>query len=412
MSAAVASAAAANRRLTRQSSTKTARGEPLSFHLTFLLGRDYELPEGKNSVHVLREPFFGSEVDDSPFHNSDLSSRLCCIGKSMFRGSSTNITGTRMEFWTNKFNSVCTIPSFENSWQDRLVVVTERRIFIITRKLDSESDDVPTSISSLYEKDSRLLEIVDSIPMEEIASVQLEDDAPDDDEGESRNGQSENRVGSFTHGGRLSSYILSASNLLHKSPPAPEDPNTTASIPHGLRESLSTPAAHSARELFCPSLLRISTSPGGFNHGQTYHLLVRRDGHRQLDKSGEEVPAASDDADWLARCISALAERRRREHASETRFARMQQRLQAVWDSVPFNVAVLALITSNFVITVEQVLRPCHVGGHVGSHCGQVSFLYETRRSPGLERWINYLFRWTAHGMQRATHFLARLIKT
>jgi hypothetical protein len=268
-----------------------------------------------------------------------------------------------MEFWTKKFNSGCTVPNFENSWQDRLVVVTERRIFIITKKFDPHSVSVcntvqgRTSISSLYEKDS-LLEIVDSIPMEEIVSVEMKDDAALHDEDEVSHNDNGNgsikgsKKDASTHGKRISSYIQFASNLLNKTQSVSEDANTTASDIHCLRETLSTPNAQCARQLFCPSLLRISTSPGGFNHGQTYHFLVRRDGHRLLDKSGEEVLA---DSGRLVRWITAMADRRRREHASETRFARMQQRLQAVWDSVPFNVAVLALITSNFVFTVEQV---------------------------------------------------------
>jgi hypothetical protein len=275
-----------------------------------------------------------------------------------------------MEFWIKKFNTVCAAPSFEDSWQDRLVVVTERRIFIITRKFDPESDGVQKSSSSLQEKDSKLLEIVDSIPMEEIVSIQLEDDAmlvdEDDRLLEERGSFKGSKTDGSSQGRRLSNYLLSASHLLHKSPSACEDPNTTASDIHCLRLSLTTPAAQSARQNFYPSLLRISTSPGGFNHGQTYHFLVRRDNHRQLDKSSEEL-LVSDDSGRLVQCIATLAERRRREHASETRFARMQQRLQAVWDSVPFNVAVLALITSNFVFTVEQVRchcrrrRSCHV---------------------------------------------------
>jgi hypothetical protein len=37
------------------------------------------------------------------------------------------------------------------------------------------------------------------------------------------------------------------------------------------------------------------------------------------------------------------------------RFLRLQRRLRRAWDSYPFNIAVLVLIVSNFVFTMEQL---------------------------------------------------------
>ena len=363
MSAVVVNAAL-HRKPRGKRAVKKSSSEPVSFHLTFLVGTEYTLPEGKNSVHILRAPFFEADVDDSPFRGTDFSSRLCCIGRSIFSGSSSNITGTRMEFWTKKFNAGSTAaPDFENTWQDRLIIVTEKRVFIVTRKLTNNKGDMrpmslrPTAFQEM-EKSSNM-EIVDSIPMEEISSVVLDDDTvlwseEDHLQSELTDGAEEDK-----YNGSLSRYLLSASSLW-KSTGSISD-NATRKVSgllsvRGLRESLAGTAARRARaELFCPSVLRISTIAAGFNHGQDYYFLVRKDGHRLLDAGGGEVPATGDDAGKLSRWLAALAERRRGEHASETLFLRMQQRLQAVWDSLPFNMGVLVLIVSNFVFTVEQV---------------------------------------------------------
>jgi hypothetical protein len=52
--------------------------EPVSFHLAFLLGNDYILPDGHDSVDVLRSPFIS-------------------------KTSKENLTGTKLEFWTKRF---------------------------------------------------------------------------------------------------------------------------------------------------------------------------------------------------------------------------------------------------------------------------------------------------------------------
>jgi hypothetical protein len=78
--------------------------EPLSFHLTFLLGGDFELPEGKTPVDVLRMPF-NSSVDTVEGAGSSPSVKCFGIDRQMFSGISTNPTGTKMQLWTKKFNT-------------------------------------------------------------------------------------------------------------------------------------------------------------------------------------------------------------------------------------------------------------------------------------------------------------------
>ncbi len=78
-----------------------------------------------------------------------------------------------MEFWTKKFNSAKSASDdFETAWPDRLLIVTDQRIFVVTRKEKDEwKRRSPNQPSSRSTGD---FEIVDSIPMEEILSISLE----------------------------------------------------------------------------------------------------------------------------------------------------------------------------------------------------------------------------------------------
>ena len=106
---------------------------------------------------------------------------------------------------------------------------------------------------------------------------------------------------------------------------------------------------------FCEQILSISTAPAGFNHGQTYHFLLRKQDYSCTDGDDDIPLRSSADAEALTARLAALAARRRAESARETRFLRLQRRLRLAWNSIPFNLAVLVLIISNFVFTVEQL---------------------------------------------------------
>ena len=81
-----------------------------SFHLKLMLGRDFVLPDGQSSVDVLREPLKENSL-------------------------ARNLTNTSAEMWTK----VCSIShqdhgsemDFIPDWQQKLVLLTEKRIFMI-----------------------------------------------------------------------------------------------------------------------------------------------------------------------------------------------------------------------------------------------------------------------------------------
>ncbi len=103
-------------------------------------------------------------------------------------------------------------------------------------------------------------------------------------------------------------------------------------------------------------MLRILTKPSKFNRGEPYYFLLRKQDYPCLDASEKTAPLRTrDDANALASRLAALAARRHTEHARENRFHRLQKMLRHAWNSVPFNLLVLALIVSNFAFTVMQL---------------------------------------------------------
>jgi hypothetical protein len=295
--------------------------EPVSFHLAFILGSEYALPEGCDSVDILRQPLT-SMADE---------------GKSQ----KENLTGTKMEFWTKKFNNQCLAShdanEFKEAWQDRLIVITEQRIFILTEKAIANNKDfrqrhsfTTSNSASKLEFDfirstgKACLEIVDSIPMEEITSISLDMDNnpgmwdPDPTDTEKRSSQTDLRA-------------------------------TERSL-RQLRPGLSD------QDQPNEPMLRILTKPSKFNRGEPYYFLLREQDFPCLDASEKTAPLRTrDDANALASRLAALAARRHMEHARENRFHRLQKILRHAWNSVSFNLLVLALIVSNFAFTVMQL---------------------------------------------------------
>jgi hypothetical protein len=361
-------------------------GEPVSFHLAFILGNDFALPEGTNSVEVLRTPF--------AVHSDG-------------RPPKENLTGTKMEFWTKKFNRA-SVPLYvtaeqEVAWQDRLLVITDKRIFICTEKHivkdgGKHQKSRPTALHANNEraKDSNSsvasMEIVDSIPLEEITSVSIDMD--------STPGVWTNEM---LHGGKHANPQLelqeTEKSLLRFRPKSAE------------------------RDGLCEPILRILTKPNEFNRGEPYYFLLRQQQCPCVDGDGSPVPLKSRaDATLLADRLAALAKRRHTEHARENRFLRLQKRLRQWWNSVPFNLLVLALIVSNFAFTVLQLENQdsdmqtfyenvdlaytiiftigappprdharqerAHGGAHDGAHGGALSRTLDARR-------------WRAHGRAR-----------
>ena len=253
---------------------KAVVNEPLSFHVTFLLGKEFALPEGKSSVDVLRMPLLASSGITSTAETPESPRRLVRMNSQLTGVKVQNLTGTRLELWTKKFkSSLAPNEDIESAWQERLVIVTDKRIFIITRKQDVVQSTGHTAKSLEFE-------IVDSIPMEEIISIELdcepgmsELDAP----------PTPPRAPSF-----LSLKLMQAATFLLNSRPAEEDAATAAASGDTPRtEPRRAPSGGSrgsrrppASEDYCEPILRIATEPGGFNHGQSYYFLLRKQARR------------------------------------------------------------------------------------------------------------------------------------
>jgi hypothetical protein len=343
-------------------------GEPASFHLTLILGSEYVLPVGKNSVDVLRSPFQRAALEGAQDQPDAPAFRLIHTNSKIIQSKPPNTTGTKMELWVKKFvSSQSDSEDFDKAWQDRLLITTEKRIFIVTKKnLNSKfgTDELINSKkkSDHPESSSRLeeLEIVDSIPTDEILSVSLSNDhAGQSDEVEpiqaSLISRSLRRAASKLN--ILPSHSNDKMHGIHNTSNRAERESADQCLDRFSHLSLEsdTPSSSIGRENYCEPILRIATAPAGFNRGQTYHFLLRKQDYPCVEGDDAVSLRNRADAEALAARLSTLAARRRVESDRETRFLRLQRRLRSAWDSIPFNIAVLVLIVSNFAFTVEQL---------------------------------------------------------
>jgi hypothetical protein len=305
-----------------------SRKEPVSFHLAFLLGNDFELPEGKTSVDVLRMPFnYSVHAEEA----SDPSQWSKCFGinRQLFRGKSTNPSGTRMELWTKKINtsnSNCEV--FDKAWQDRLLIITERRIFIVTKKFNVTGEQKRRTSIDLADREGAAgtadLEIVDSIPVEEIAAISIERSPGVFDDEVSRAGASLLTM-AVRRARRAASLLSFDRSFLDDGGPSMTEEGRTAER-LTMEQTLLRRAVPSPLDGFCEPILRISTQPEGFNRGQSYYFLLRAQDFPCLDDGGPVPLRTRHDADALAARLAAATARRIGEHARETRFLRLQVR--------------------------------------------------------------------------------------
>ena len=318
-------------------------------------------------------PFLRLESEAAQDSTDSSAFRLIHTKNQSIPGKPSNLTGTKLEIWAKKFvSSHSDSDDFEKAWQDRLLIATEKRIFILTKKklnVSSENSelsklrnsfDLRTSTDFQDKMDrgqGRVdLEIVDSIPTDEITGISLGEDHV-----------AEIKEANLNHSSFITrSFRNTASklNLLSS-----DNNDETLEIQRANRKATfeaadlcldrflkrSLQSSPSACDNFCEQILSITTAPTGFNRGQTYHFLLRKQDYPCVDPDDYVPMQNRADAEALAARLAALAARRRAESARETRFLRLQLRLRRAWDSIPFNLVVLVLIVSNFVFTVEQL---------------------------------------------------------
>jgi hypothetical protein len=234
-------------------------------------------------------------------------------------------------------------------------------MFILARK---DVDLTGRFFPSIEAKDSEL-EIVDSIPLEEVTSIRLEPESLVQAlAGDARKIKIGAQVDSSTsilsaQRARKSSRkasLFSPASLLDAGPAETktrEDKVDIAALTAKIRFF-----AQESDPYHRDRILVVSTENEGFNRGQTYYFVVRNQQYPFLkSKVGVIKKDMFDSADLTALSESMIyqASKHRTDFERKNMFTRIQKLLQMVWDSIPFNLAVLALIVSNFVFTVQQM---------------------------------------------------------
>ena len=221
-------------KLVENENLKDFLNEPISFHLRQQFGT--ELPpelEGMSSVQYLRMHF----EDSCQRRNEKMSSKL-------FKLRPENRAGVTMEAWIDKLKVTYDKETIE--WQKRLLIITTKRIFIIIQK-----------------NTNHFLEIVDSIPLQEITSIRILA------EGNSPQMRTERR--SLARMFDSSDWSTSSKK------------KSALGLQDGKHKSMGQALEDHFDHLLSPTsrgedrILKIATLPGGFNGGQPYYFTRARD---------------------------------------------------------------------------------------------------------------------------------------
>ncbi len=234
-----------------------------------------------------------------------------------------------MEVWVKKLKIKNDKGKLE--WQKRLLVISQKRLFIVMEKPGTEC-----------------LEIVDSIPLQEITSVDILSQKKI--QKVDTRSFSIDMSTSFTlveewaqtaAGGRKSPQL----NALEESPDA-KDKNRKLQDYYDTLLTLNAPGQG--------GVLRITTLPDGFNDGQPYYFtdfvavqkLRGADDKNSSRALPSDLQTVEDELQRLSRAYAKV-------FARDTRFERLQASLRRVWNSVWLNTAILAFIVANFVCTIR-----------------------------------------------------------
>ncbi len=227
----------------------------------------------------------------------------------------------------------------------------------------SGSVDVQQTNDPNFWAESDKLEIVDSIPFEEVECIRM--GRPGNSDWGNNLSRTRKVVSGFLH-----NYFGPIANFLHEE-------NRDASV-----AGLDTEAEKQLMGGFTDNedfhgFLRITTKISGFNRGRPYYFMIRKDSFRSLKKpagqNDQDLTKLQDDTvakkqkqkiqddsekndlQRVCRELGILAARRQVTFKREHRFQLFQEKLKEIWNSIAFNICVLLLIGSNFAFTVEQL---------------------------------------------------------
>ena len=330
----------------KRDKAETAEKEiSVSFHLKPLVKPDFKL-DGMNSVEFLRLPLY---VEPAEISNTNVKATI------KIKKEAAKIAGTIFEAYTKKYSHRGQpMPIEFSSIRTELLIATEKKIFMVS--IPKASD--PTKLEETGGLDlsaSSGLEIIDSIPLEEVDSIRMYHD------GKWKEASDENGPLLWIQNA-VSSFFRQCYDPIFA---VMEDGADSQSVDTGLEESELQEGLKDDK--YCEGLLQIKTTTKqtGFNRGRRYYFMIEKCYYRSRTKLFSEknppdaVPGTAEKYDGhLSRVydrLSALAKTRQKNFRREHRFQLLQESLQDVWASMTFNVCVLALIVSNFILTVQQL---------------------------------------------------------
>jgi hypothetical protein len=332
----------------------------ISFHLAEMLGHDFKLPVGLNSVQYLRQSIQHTESQHETMNQTEGEELLIQKNKRSEllkkQNSLTNLahqasnlahqafgnmfhnTGVTMEVWVHKLKVKTETDMLAAEWQERLLIVSRKRLFIVMKKnrKDSTLDNV----------EEFSLDIVDSIPLNEVDRVNIVDS--NDSESEA------SRSNHCSAIGMIYSCIAFIEKLSMTIPDQGQSilrNRDTGSKLQERSEKLLHQDEDTAAQIAQGKILRITTVAGGFNNGQPYYFSNLCNLH--CKNSNPQHSQQQDAIQAFVREMNDLTKTYKELHAVETRFERLQANLKSIWGSFYCNILILVIIVSNFVFTIR-----------------------------------------------------------
>ncbi len=289
--------------------TEGSERQQVSFHLKQHFGEEVNIG-AKSSTEYLRQTFVKHDMDSRGDAEPWTTSKVDRVSS-----KAKILPHVILEVWVEKLVLHSDADKLQDlKWQPRLLVLANKALFILRVANHSNKD---------REIDYKHLEIVDSIPLHEIAFV--------------------DPISSFEFRRKYSrgasikkAASMSATNSVY------EDSDNHVKERNQLLDKYDRMLSNPDHALPC---LRITTAPEGFNDGRPYYFLFGSD----FVSNDPAKPSIEE----FAREIRELSETQKQSAAFQVRLRRFQAALQSVWQSTAFNLVVLALIVSNFVFTVR-----------------------------------------------------------
>ncbi len=377
MASAVAATAAHQQRKTLHRSSQTKKNErffggkewPVSFHLQLHLGAETK-HDGMNSVQLLRLPL-KLQLDNSAVSK---------IGNEM--EALVKAAGTKFEVLIRKYvpkHSTAEAQSKAKNLITELLIATEGRLFIVSSSKDEKdcinalNADPGTSFWDvpLESLESDSLEIIDSIPLEEVKTICI--GGAEKEWGHAHSDEKSPCLSGFLH----KFFDIIAHIISNENEVSLDVDSRNEETEHDIEERLEEMSRNGELAEGFEGFLKITTTKDrhGFNGGRTFYFMIKKNSYRSLKKpagradskqsaagrrmirvSGKDKgEKAESDLEHVSRKLQTLADRRRKAFKREHGFRLLQGKLQSIWDTMAFNICVLILIVSNFFFTVQQL---------------------------------------------------------